>query len=295
MGLGLEQEVPRKRLVIFSGRLEVSSGNLLQIVREFFGAPVLLHQVKFGDQFCWMGFRPREIDDLDHRYVRIESGLGIRTGEDGTFQLVDVPPIDVGFVSVRSLSPVASRVLIRINYTPDVLVDFFQQLTEYILTAVNGEEYAQAWSRRFLHPEIKVIGSADPMSLTRPEGQLSTHELAAGQPAPATTTAESLKKPTGAKKAKRQSSKRRAAGKATKPKICLPSNPLIREQWRKMWRIIRQAQRAYTNPPNDTEEERPNPTYDDFRQAIKERLNLKRSEKTVQRVIKAGRAGLLKK
>lgn len=295
MGLQLERYIARRRLIIFSGRLEVSSSSLVQIVREFFGAPALLHRVEFGDQFCWIGFRPREIGNLDHRYVRIESVLGIRTGEDGTFQLLDLPPVDVGSVSIRSLSPVASRVLIRINYTPEVLADFFQQLTEYMLTAVYDEEYAQAWSSRFLQPEIKVIKSVDSINLPQPEEQASTHELDAGQPSPATPTAESSKKSTGTKKAKRRRSKRKAAGKATKRKICLPSNPMIREQWRKMWRIIRQAQRSYMNPPNDTEEERPNPTYDDFRQAIKERLNLKRSEKTVQRVIKAGRAGLLKK
>ncbi len=298
MPFDYEKFVPREKAIIFDDRLAASSSTVFQIVHEFFEPHFLMHQIEFGDDLCWMGFHTTRTGDENRGWVRIESGLGVKSPYEQSFHLLNIPLIEVGGVSIRSLSPVASRVLIRTNHTPEALSFLFHGLAKYLVWVVNGEDAREAWSRAVTREYIKTVPQIDAgaVSLQQVPPEASDQTQNVERPLIVQTAVQKPKQ-----KAKlRTTRKRRRGTKASsnqrvRQKIFAPANPSIFERYRKMWRVVRRTQNAYLHSANYHEETRPNPTYDELRAAIAERLGFKPSEKTVRRVIQAGTAGLLKK
>ncbi|MBI5034076.1 MAG: hypothetical protein HZB51_26440 [Chloroflexi bacterium] len=298
MDFGFEKSVPREKAIIFNDRMAVSSRALFQIVREFFEPRFLMHQIDFGDNRCWMGFRTTQTGNEDQGWIKIESGLGVKEPGGDESKLLDFPPITVGSVSIRSLSPIASRVLIRTDYTPVVLSSLFNALAQYLKWVVNGEESHEAWSRAVSGARIMVVSQIDasevPLLEAPSAATAKTKDI--GRPSNEHTTSQKPKRKSYRRKTRKR---RRTAKKSIRPhakkKIFVPKRDYALERYRKMWRIICRTQRAYLHLPNGEEERKPNPTYDDLREAIEEKLRHKPSEKTVRRVILAGTNGLLKK
>lgn len=298
MAFDYEKIVPREKTIIFNSRMAASSRTLFQIVREFFGPHFLLHQIEFGGNLCWNGFRPAEVGDEDRGWIRIESGLSAKAPEERLYRLLDLPPIEVGSVSIRSLSPVASRVLIRTNYTPEALSFLFNGLAKYLIWVVNGEDAREAWSREVSREYIKPAPQIDAREIPLLEAPREATEQIRNVDRPSTGQTKVQKSKRRAKRRKTRKRPRAAqmsARRRAKQKIYVPTNPIFFERYRKMWRIIRQTRREYLHPANKHMEERPNPTIDDLREAIGEKLGFKPSGKTVERVILARSHGLLKK
>ena len=299
MTFDFEKYVPGEKTILLSDRLTASSRTLFQIVREFFEPHFLLHQIEFGEGLCWIGFRPIQTGNEEIGWVRIESSLGVKEAESRRYVPLDIPRVAVGSVSIRSLSPIASRVLVRTNYTPEVLSFLFKGLVQYLIWVVNGEEAHEAWSRAVSDAQIKVVLQMDaretPFLLEAPSE--ATDHIPGAFPLPADQKMIRKTKPHNHRRAsrKQQSGNLVSAHRRAKQRIYVPLNPIVLERWRKMRRIIRQTQRAYQKLKNDDLGWKPNPTLDELREAIAEKLGKKPSEKTVTRVIQADNAGLLKK
>ena len=299
MTFDFAKHVPREKAILFSDRLAASSHTLFQIVREFFDPHFLIHQIEFGENHCWTGFRPIQTGNEEYGWIRIESSLGVKDAESQRFVPLDIPRVAVGSVSIRSLSPIASRVLVRTDYTPEVLSFLFKGLVQYLIWVVNGEEAHEAWSRAVSDAQIKVVPQIDPREtpfLLEGPSDATTHVQSA---VPLPIDQKMIRKTKtqnhrGASRKKQKKSHGSVPRRKTK-KILVPKGDDALERWRKMRRIIRQTQRAYQKLKSDDLGWKPNPTLDELREAIAEKLGKKPSEKTVRRVIQAGNAGLLKK
>lgn len=293
-----ERFVLRERAIIFNDRIAASSHAVFQIVREFFDPRFLLHQVEFDGNLCWMGFRPEQTGDEDRGWIKIESGLGAKAPEDRLYRLLDIPPIEVGSVSIRSLSPVASRVLIRSDCTPEALSNLFNGLAQYLVWVVDGEDARVAWSRAVSGDNIKLVRQIDSreIPLLKAPSKATEQIRNLNRPSTGQTPVQKSKKRTKRRKTReRPRAAKESDGQRAKHRIYLPTNPSVLEKWRKMWRIIRRIQREYLKRFNSAEGERPNPTLDELRDAIAARFSHKPSEKTVRRVIQAGSNRLLSK
>ncbi len=287
----IEQIVPRQRFVVFSGRVEANSHTLSRIVHEFFNSMLRMHRLEFGENLCWMGFHASQIGDDERGWVRIDSHLGARVPGEQVYSVLDLPPTDVGSVSIRALSPVASRVLVRINYTPDVLSNLFAGLVQYIMWVVNGEEPADASSIVPSAENINQIVPPDTPPVPLPATPRVQVQIA--DESSHTLRTKRKKKKNGAKSKGRRSAKSRL-NQGAETVAYVPKNEAALAKWHKMWRIIRRTRREYVDEFNEAEGEKPNPTTDDLRDAIARELGFKPSEKTVQRVIRAANAKRLR-
>jgi hypothetical protein len=163
---------------------------------------------------------------------------------------------------------------------------------------VNGEDAREAWSRAVLGNHIKLVSQIDAGEIPLLEATHEATEQVRNVDSPPTGQTK-VQKPK--KRAKRRKTRKRpraakvSASKSAKQKIYVPTTPRVFERWRKMWGIIKKTRREYLHPPNKLMEVRPNPTIDDLREAISEKLRFKPSGKTVERVILAGSNGLLKR
>lgn len=298
MSFDFEKFVPREKAIIFDDRVAASSGTLFQIVREFFEPQFLIHQIEYGENLCWSGFRPTQVGDEERGWIRIESSLGVKTPGEPVYHFFDIPHIDVGSISIRFLSPIASRVLIRTNYTPEALSFLFNGLAKYLVWVVNGEDAREAWSRAVSRDYIQPAPQTDAREILLLEAPSAATEQIRDTDRPSTTGTKTVRKTKSRSKRKKTRKRKRtakvSARKNAKQKIYVPSNDYYFERYRKMWSIIKKTRREYLHPANKEMEVRPNPTIDDLREAIGERLTFRPSGKTVERVILAGSNGLLR-
>jgi hypothetical protein len=266
----LMQILPRQRKVIFDDQLEASAHAVFQIIGEFFGPLLQIHTVKFGAKYWWLGFRAVRTGEEEWGLIRIESRLGVEaSGQENWFPL-DIPPYDVGSVSVWPVSSYQSRVTIEVNHTPEVLTDLFKMLAYCLVAVIHGQDCAEAWSGGGSPHKAKLIEAT-----ARSSRKTSTQN------------------PGKSSRAAKQPSKTKQ-GQSRERKLFLPSNPLFLQRYREAWGIIQELQQEYVTQFNDDlTREKPNPSIAELCDAIGKALEWKPSPRTVSRVKRAGREHLL--
>lgn len=311
MALEYERFVPRQRTILFDDRLEASAPALIRIVQEFFSGPRGIQQAEFGERYCWMGFKVWLLGDEEHGSVRVTSTLGVQNPDLPGYHPLDYPFIDVGRVSIRALSPIASRVIVQINYTPETLSPIFEEFVQYLLWMVKGQagqektgggrvptSHAEAVIQINLPAVPQLEAPKPPTEPTRAVDPPVAAEKMVNKPKQTTKRKKNQPKRKNEPKDKRLQKKPRSAqpasAKEALEKIELPKTPKALNRWSDIYRIICEKQEAYLELDEDAVKTQRNATIDDLRLAINEEYKHLYSYKTIERIIEAGRAGYLK-
>ena len=124
-----------------------------------------------------------------------------------------------------------------------------------------------------------------------PKGE-SANPLAENIPAPAPPPPNPAEEVTAAKAPVRR--RRRRTRKPRAKPIYVPKNPIKFDRWKDAWKVIGKTRKEHASGWDESTMERPDPSYREFIDAIKDDLHWSPSEKTIQRILRAGEAGKFK-